>query len=156
MPVAEAERRVGAGEHLARGDDVEHGRARDAVGMVEREPVGAAPAAIVAGDGEALEAEVRHDRDVVVGHRALGVRLVVVGGRRLGAVAVAAQIGADDRERVRQPRRDRMPHRVRLRVAVEQQQRRAAAAVTDVDGPGAGVDGRGVEAVEHAPGLRTA
>ena len=44
-----------------------------------------APAAVVAADGEALEAESPHQLDLVARHGALGVRLVVgvVGGFEL-------------------------------------------------------------------------
>ena len=48
--------------------------------------------------------------------------------RRLRAVAVAAQVGGDDREALGEPRRDLVPHDVGLRVAVQEQQRRAGAA----------------------------
>ena len=43
------------------GIDVEDGDALDRLRVVERQPVGDARAAVVAGDGEALEPEVRHD-----------------------------------------------------------------------------------------------
>ena len=63
-------------------------------------------AAVVPGDQEAVEAEGRHDLDHVLRHGALGVgRCVRVGGR-LAAVAVAAQVGADDGEPLRQRRGD--------------------------------------------------
>ena len=52
---------------------------------------------------------------------------------RLERAAVAAQVGADHREALGQRRRHRVPHRVRLRVAVQQQQRRARAAVAQPD-----------------------
>ena len=59
----------------------------------------------------------------------------------LGALAVAAQVGGDDGARGGQRRRDAVPDRVRLRMAVQQQQRRPRAAddardldaVADVD-----------------------
>jgi hypothetical protein len=53
--------------------------------VVESEPVRAAAAAVVAGDGEALEAELAHHLDLVARHRPLRVRLVVgvVGGFEL-------------------------------------------------------------------------
>ena len=46
---------------------------------------------------------------------------------RLGRVAVAAQVGNDEREVGAEAARDAVPHRVRLRVAVQQQDRRPAA-----------------------------
>ena len=51
----------------------------------------------------------------------------------LGGVAVAAQVGADDGEALGEPRRDPVPHRVRLRIAVQQQERRPAAADPQLD-----------------------
>ena len=62
------------------GIDVEDRQALDAIGVVERHPVRAARAAVVPGDGEALEAQPGHDGHLVARHRALGVGLVV--GRR--------------------------------------------------------------------------
>ena len=52
-------------------------RARTRSRMVERQPIGAAPAAIMADDGEALEAERAHDRDLIARHGALRVGLVI-------------------------------------------------------------------------------
>ena len=71
-----------------------------ALGMVEREPVRDAAAAVVADDGEALVAERAHQRRHVGGHRALAVaaRGRPASPRRLGRVAVAAQVGHDERE----------------------------------------------------------
>ena len=95
--------------------------------------MGDAPAAIVADDGELVEAEALHDLDLIERHRALRVVGVILAVRRLAAVAVAAQVGHDDRVVLRQVGRDE-PHRdVRLRRAVHQQQRRAGAGVHQVD-----------------------
>ena len=100
----------------------------DALRMIEREPVRDASAAVVADDGEALVAERAHQRDHVGRHRALAVLRVIELGRRrrrrLGRVAIAAQVGNDEREVGGERARDAVPHRVRLRVAVQQQQRR--------------------------------
>src|SRR3712207_9011131 len=52
-------------------------RSRDPSGMVEGHTVGAAPAPVVPDDAEALEPKRPHDRDLVAGHGALGVGLVV-------------------------------------------------------------------------------
>ena len=52
----------------------------------------------------------------------------------LAAVAVAAQVGADDGEVSGQAGRDLVPHGMGLRIAVEQQQGRTAAALDQVDG----------------------
>ena len=58
-----------------------------ALGVVERHPVRHARAAVVADDVEAVEAQRLHDRDAVARHRALGVRLVVVGRHGLGRLS---------------------------------------------------------------------
>jgi hypothetical protein len=58
---------------------------------------------------------------------------VIVSAGRLRAVSVAAQVGGDDGEALGEPRRDLVPHEVRLRVAVKEQQRRAGAAADEVD-----------------------
>jgi len=69
--------------HLRRRDDVEDRDPRDAAGVVEGEPVGHPRAAVVAREVEAVEPELGHDGDHVARHRALGVRLVVLGRLRL-------------------------------------------------------------------------
>src|SRR5437763_13236097 len=99
--------------------------------MTDREAMRDAPAAIVAGEEEAAEAERLHRLDLVAGHHALRVALVSLRRRRLRRVPVAAQVGRDDVEALREPRRDLVPDRVRLRVAMEHQQRRAVALRTD-------------------------
>ena len=78
-----------------------------------------------------------HHLHHVLGHLALGVGSVVRGRLGLVRAAVAAQIGAHDSEALRQPRRHRVPHGVRLRVAVQQQQRRPRPAAPQPDRPGA-------------------
>jgi hypothetical protein len=74
--------------------------------VVERHAVRDAPAAVVAGDRERAVPELAHRRDEVRGERALGVRGVVVADRRAERVAVARQVGGDDREAVGKRRRD--------------------------------------------------
>src|ERR1700761_3992923 len=71
--------------------------------------------------GEALVAEFAHDEDLVVGHRAFGVRVVSRTARRFAAVAVAAQVGEDDHVVFGQDGGDVVPHHVGLRVAVQEQ-----------------------------------
>ena len=85
-------------EQRERRDDVEHRRAFDRAGVVERHPPRHPPAAVVARHAEAVEAERGHRRDHVRGHRPLAVAGVVVAAGRLAAVAVAAQVGADHGE----------------------------------------------------------
>jgi hypothetical protein len=69
---------------------------------------------------EALEAQRRHDVDLVLRHLALRVRAVLVIRGRTTAVPVPAEIRADDREASSERGRDPVPARVRLRIAVEQ------------------------------------
>ena len=149
VPVAEPEGHVGAPEMLGGRQDVEHRQLQHALRVVERQAIGAAPAAVVPGDEERLEPELAHHRDLVARHRPLRVRRVVGRGRRLRAVAVAAQIGRHHREVARQARRHLVPHHVGLRMAVQQQERRPAAAMAHADRRLAGVDHRELEAGEH-------
>ena len=67
----------------------------------------------------------------------------------LGAVAVAPQVRGDDREAFGQERRDLMPHRMRLGVAVEQQDRGAVAAHDQRDFCARGLYPSALEALEH-------
>src|SRR3954454_2267456 len=97
--------------------------------MVEAHAVEHARTAIVAGGGEALEPERRHDLDLVLRHGAERIAAVVVAARRLLGIAVAAQVGAHHGELLRQPRRDAVPVDVGERIAVHQQHRRSFAAV---------------------------
>ena len=48
--------------------------------------------------GLATEAKSRHHLDLILGHGAFGVGPVILPAERFGAVAVAAQVGADDGE----------------------------------------------------------
>ena len=59
------------GVETMRGNDVEHRELRDAIGVIEGHAMRHAAAAIVAGDGEGLEAKRRHDLHLVLRHRAL-------------------------------------------------------------------------------------
>ncbi len=87
-----------------------------------------APAAIVTDHGEALEAEVAHQLDLVLRHRALGIVDVLVAVFGLAAVAVAAQVRRDDGVLLCKLRRHAIPREVSERRAVDQQERWAAAA----------------------------
>ena len=58
---------------------------------------------------------------------------IVRPGGRLGAIAIAAQVGRDDGELGGQARSELAPHQMGLRVAVQQQQRRPATACHQVD-----------------------
>ena len=94
-------------------------QALDPLGVVAGEPVGDARAAVVAGDGEAFEAQCRHCLDLVLRQGALAVIFAVWAGRRFRAVAVAAQIGDHEGKFAGQARRHLAPHQMRLRIAVQ-------------------------------------
>ena len=136
VPVAEGERRVRARPDLAGRDDVEHrqprddardgrapsGRRRGRRGRGRRRRRSRARAAAIAATRSPASA------------RLLCARVVVADGRAEG-VAVARQVGRDDGEALGEPRRDRVPHQVRLGIAVQQQQRRPRSADPRADGP---------------------
>ena len=124
---------VGRRPLVLRADDVEQHQAIDQLRQIERHPVGDAGAAVMAHDRKAGKPEMPHQRDHVPGHAAFRIRPVVLGGRRTGTAAVAAQIGCNDGVGARQMRRHAMPHGVRLRIAVQQQKPRTGAAGSNVD-----------------------
>ena len=114
--------------------------------MIEREPIGDAAAAIVAGEAEMHVAERLHHLDHRVRHGALGVgRMRRVAGRR-GGPAVAGQIRHDQAEMPRQRRRHAVPHDIGLRIAMEQKERRPLPSGAREDASGGGVDPLGGEA----------
>src|SRR6185369_17351030 len=129
--------------------DIEHSELLDSLRMIQRQAIGDAPAAVMPRDGEALEAEMAHEGDLVPRHGPFGIWLVVRRRRRLAAAAIAAQIRRDHGEIPRQPRRDLVPHDMGLGMAMEQQQRRPGAAMTQADLDLAGLDGGEGEAFEH-------
>jgi hypothetical protein len=68
VPVATGHGRVGPGEHLPGGDDVEHGQALDLAGVVEGVAVGDPSPAVVAGQqGDPRVAEVAGQGPDVLG-----------------------------------------------------------------------------------------
>ncbi len=75
-------RGVHAGPHLKGRDDIEHRKARDALGMIEREAIADAAAAVVADQGETLVAELLHQLHHRRGHGALGIGRMVGRGLR--------------------------------------------------------------------------
>ena len=141
--------------HGRRRRDVDHGEAGHGGGVVERHAVGDASAAVVAGDGEAVVPERAHQRHLVLRHAALGVGDMALPAVRLAAVAVAAQVGRDHGEALRQRRRDLAPGHVRLGMAVQQEQRRSAAADGGADRD-PGRDGHVDEAEAREEGRRPA
>jgi hypothetical protein len=95
-------------------------------------------------------AEGGHRVDLVLGHSAERVVCVIGFSARLRAVAVAAEVGCDDRELLGERRSDLVPHHERLRAAVQQQEWRAASADDKIDrGPLRGVDALVRESFEH-------
>jgi len=80
-----------------------------------------APAAVVTGNGEALETEAAHHFDLIQCHRARRVVDVTFSVRRLARVAVSAQIGEHDGKVLGETPRDFVPRYVRLRVTVQQE-----------------------------------
>jgi hypothetical protein len=104
----------------------------------------------VADNGERQETQRLHYLDLIRGHGALGVRRVVLAAEGLGAVAVAPQVRGDHSEVLSEPGGDRVPHRVRLRVAVEQQHGRPLAPTDEVDLGVAGPYSDPLEGFEHA------
>ena len=111
---------VHAVPHVVGRHDIERRHARDAAGMIERQPIGDTAATVVAGQAKVRVAEFLHDLDHHFGHRALVVGRV--GGVRLGhrRPAVAGQVGDHQSEALRQDRRHAMPHNIGLRVAMQQ------------------------------------
>ena len=129
MPEAQAEGHIRAPEGFTCRYDVKHGKLADAIGMIKRHAVGAAAAAIVAGNKEVLEAKVAHKGDLILRHGPFGVGYMVKCRRRFTALAVAAQVGGDDCKIPCQARRNRVPHNMGLRMSVQEQQWWAVAAV---------------------------
>jgi len=80
---------------------------------------------VVADYGEGIEAQGLHDRGLIRGHGPFGVRRMILVSEGLGTVAVSPQIGGNHRKPLCQPRCHQVPHRVGLRIAVEEQDRGA-------------------------------
>ena len=131
VPVGEAELHVRRAQGVAGGHDVEHRELRDQMGVVKRQPVGHPGAAVVADDGELVEAEFAHHQRLVPRHGPLRVGLVGRAAGRFAAVTVTAQVGEDDRMILGEDGGDVVPHDVSLRVTVQQQHRRAALVAAD-------------------------
>ena len=147
MVVGAAEAPVGAFDHVERGRDVEHRELRHRLGCIQRQAVRDTAAAVVAGDGKALVAQLPHQRPHIGGHRALAhLRVLRLVGRGL-AVAIAAQVGQHEAEVRRELRHHAVPEHVRLREAVQQQQRRRTDTAADAAAQAPALDGQ-VERLE--------
>jgi hypothetical protein len=128
VPAAKREPAVHRLPHVERGEDVEHGQAPHRVGEIQGQPVADERPPVVPDDRESPMAEGGHQPMDVGSHGPLRVALVTRIALGLVAIAIAAQVRADDGELTGQPGRDRMPAGVVLGIAVEQDHRRSLAA----------------------------
>ena len=117
--------------------------------MIEGHAVCHTSAAIIAGDAEALEAEVSHQFHLILRHRSFGVCGMGAVAFRLAPVAVATQVRNDHREMRSQERSDAMPGDVRLGEPMQEQQRRAAPGGHEIDLAPARRYVSAVESFEH-------
>ncbi|MBB4398140.1 hypothetical protein GGD62_007281 [Bradyrhizobium sp. ERR14] len=99
--------------------------------MVEREPVSDTATAIMARNRKAVEAKPCHDGHHVLCHRPFRIWRVVRAGGRTSAATISAKIGANDREVLREQRRNVSPHQMRLGKSVQQENRRSRTGPTD-------------------------
>ncbi len=107
--------------------------ADDTIRTIERHAEADTGAAIVAGDGELVEAERVHHLERVLAdctERIAGMVLAAIGFR---AVAIAAHVDRNDREIARERRRDLVPADERQRIAVDQEKWRPVTSDRDVD-----------------------
>ena len=131
MPVTKCEAHIGASEMLAGRQNVENGEPDHGLGEVESQPVGTPATAIVASDVEAIEPQPAHHRDRVASHGSLRIRFVVGRGLGLGAIAVSTKVRGHHRELRGQAGRDLTPHRISLRMPVQEQERWTRTTVPD-------------------------
>ncbi len=115
-----------------------------------------ARAAVVAGQEETRMAEALHHLDHVFGHDAKAVIDEFGPGLGERAVAVAAQIGEHHVVVFREPRGDRVPQHVIVRIAVQQQQGRAGTAMAHANDGALGAHVDMLETREQSRDLRAA
>ena len=131
---------VGGPVHGRGRRDIEDGDALHGIGMVERQPMGHARAAVVSYDAEPVMAERPHQRHLVSGHGAFRVVAVLIAAGRTRGVTIAAQVRGDDgKTRGNQLRSDRIPGGVGLRMAVQKQHGGSASGLRAMD-PHTGLD----------------
>src|SRR5436190_6053371 len=135
--------------HFASGNDVEHSELRHRSRVVESHAMRDPPSAVVTDDEERFMTQGPHRLDLALGHGALGIVAVAVKPAGLFAVSVAAQVGGDHPESLRELGRDAVPDRVGLRIAVQQEQRRSHAPVDEIDRRAARPDAPALEAGEE-------
>jgi hypothetical protein len=128
---------------------VHHGQSRDRVGVVHGRAEGGQSPPVVTDHGEPVVAEVAQERNHVLGHGSLGGLGVPGGVGRQRRPPVAAQVGADDEEGVRQLRSHPVPGRMCSGVAVQQHDRLPLAAVAHPQRHLADVDMLKREPFEH-------
>ena len=119
--------------HLQRRRDVDHGQREHALTVVTCQAVRDARPAVVADEVETLMPERTHDAHHVERHFALAVVAVIRRPLGLARIAITAKVGTHHRVPARQFGRDAVPHRMRLRVAVQHEQRRPLAGRREVD-----------------------
>jgi hypothetical protein len=124
---------IGAFEHLQRRRDVQDGQRPHPLTVVARQTMRHAGATIMPDQMELRVPKRLHHLDHIQRHRALCVVAVVWQTRRLGTVAVTAQIGADHAVTPGQNRRDPVPDRQSLWVAMQQQHRFAGTRRGEID-----------------------
>ncbi len=114
--------------------------------MVQGHSMRHAPSAVVADHEEPFMTQDSHRLDLVLGHGALGIIGVVGQPVGLFAVSVTAQVRGHHAEAFCELRRDPVPDRVGLRIAVQQEQRPAHAAMYEIDRRAARPDAPALEA----------
>src|SRR4051812_13763557 len=120
--------------------------------MIQRQPIGDAPTAIMPSHTESVVPKFLHDGDHVARQSALAIRRVI--GRGLGTrtLSVPAQIKSHYRERARQNGSDLTPHQVGLRKAVQHDKGWTISTMSDENARLASIN-YGVGKLRH--GLRT-
>jgi len=113
--------------------------------MVQSQTVGDSPSAIVADQREGRKAELDHQVDQLLRHRALRIRNVIIGGAGDTAAPVGSQIYTDHRVVLGEHGREEPPHQTRPRKAVDHENGRPAAVAPHEHHVARHVDAGGLE-----------
>ena len=113
---------------------------RTLVGMIEREAIGHAAAAVVPDEIESRVPKLFHHRDEFVRHGSLRIGVMILGGGWRAAAAIAAKIDTDHRMVACEPRRQMAPHQAGSGKPMHQEERRSLSVAPDENGVVAGVD----------------
>src|SRR5262249_57505024 len=106
--------------HVGGGENSEHCKLLEWAGMIEREPIADAAAAVVSGKAEVHKTDRLHRFHHGLRHGALGVwRMVDLRPRRCRP-AITRQIGDHEREMFAKRRREAVPHHVALRMTMKE------------------------------------